>query len=58
MIQDTVKDLVAEFLKKGGRINSYYLQDLQRSKQTLVYLNGWYSGQNIRDAITKAFAGQ
>ena len=58
MLQDTVEEMVAEFLKMGGTIDSYYLRDIKRGKRTLVHLNGWYSGHNIREAITKAFAGQ
>lgn len=58
MSQNTLEDLINQFLKQGGKINSYYLQNSLRSKQTLVYLNGWFSGKNIRDAITKAFAAQ
>ena len=58
MVQKTVPELVEELLKRGGRVNRYYLQKNLGSKQALVYLNGWYSGQNIREAITKAFAAQ
>lgn len=53
-----IADLIALFLKKGGRIHKYYLQNPQKSRQTLVHLNGWFSGHNIREAILKALAGQ
>lgn len=50
------EDLIDEFLKKGGRINKYYLQDWNRSKPALVYFKGWFSGKNCREAILKALA--
>ncbi|MBI2103687.1 hypothetical protein HYT59_01640 [Candidatus Woesebacteria bacterium] len=53
-----IEELVAEFLKKGGRINKYYLSDLSRSRPSLVYLRGWYGGANIRIAINKALSAQ
>jgi len=46
--------LIDSFLKKGGKIDKYYLRDVNRGKRTLVYLNGWFSGQNIRSAIMKS----
>ena len=48
--------LIALFLKKGGRIDQYYLQAWNKNKHTLVYLNGWFGGKNIREALTKALA--
>lgn len=53
-----LREMTDKFYKLGGKINRYYLQNNLSSRQTLVYLNGWYSGQNIREAITKALAGQ
>jgi hypothetical protein len=44
------------FTKKGGRINKYYLQDWNKNKHTLIYLNGWFGGKNIREALIKALA--
>jgi hypothetical protein len=41
-------------IKKGGRIDKYYLRDWNKNKTTLVYLNGWFKGKNIREAIMKA----
>jgi len=41
-------------LEKGGRIDKYYLQRWNKNKHTLVYLNGWFSGKNIREAILNA----
>jgi len=58
MINESVEQLLAKFFKQGGKIDDYYLRNDRRSKHTLVHLNGWFSGKNIRDAITKAFAGQ
>jgi len=46
--------LVAILLKKGGRINKYYLQEWNKNKHALVYLHGWFSGKNIREALIKA----
>jgi len=47
-------DLITSFIKKGGKINKYYLQDISRNKPSLVYLKGWFRGKNIKEAITKA----
>ena len=52
----SIDELIAIFLKKGGRINSYYLQGNNQSKHTLIYLKGWFAGKNIREALTKALA--
>jgi len=46
--------LVDKFLKRGGRIDKYYLQSWNRNKKALVYLNGWFGGKNIREALIKA----
>jgi hypothetical protein len=51
----SLSELVDTFLQKGGRIDKYYLRDINRGKRSLVYLHGWFSGQNIRAAILKAF---
>jgi hypothetical protein len=48
--------LISIFLKKGGRIDKYYLQEWNRNKHTLIYLKGWFGGKNIREALTKALA--
>ncbi|MBI2009781.1 MAG: hypothetical protein HYS86_01245 [Candidatus Chisholmbacteria bacterium] len=58
MLQETIEELLARFLKSGGKIDKYYLRRDKQTKQTLVHLNGWFSGKNIREAITKAFAGK
>lgn len=50
----SIDDLLNTFFKRGGKIDKYYLQDWNRNKRTLVYLNGWYSGKNIRAALMKA----
>jgi len=49
-------DLIAIFLKRGGRINEYYLQGWNRNKHTILYLNGWFAGKTIREALLKALA--
>jgi hypothetical protein len=53
-----IEDLVDEFLDRGGKINKCYLSDLGRSRPALVYMKGWYSGSNLRTAITRALADQ
>jgi len=55
--KDTTENLIAIFLEKGGRINNFYLQKIKRNP-SLVHLNGWFSGRNIREAILKALADQ
>ena len=52
--EKTLDDLIARFVKKGGKIDGYYLRNTNRGKRTLVYLHGWFSGQNVRSAIMKA----
>jgi len=48
--------LISFFLKKGGRIDNYYLQQWNRNKHVILYLNGWFAGKNIREAILKALS--
>jgi len=50
-----LNELIKTFLQKGGNIDRYYLRNVNRSRRTLVHLDGWFSGQNIRSAIMKAF---
>jgi len=52
--EKTLDELIQFFLGKGGKIDHYYLRNTNRGKRTLVYLHGWFSGQNIRSAIMKA----
>jgi len=54
---ETTDNLITVLLKKGGRINKFYLQKKKRNP-SLVYLNGWFSGRNIREAILKALEGR
>lgn len=54
---DTIDNLIVTFLEKGGRINKFYLQKKKRNP-SLVYLNGWFRGRNIREAILRALADQ
>jgi hypothetical protein len=51
-----VEKLVAELVGKGGRVDKYYLQGWNKNKHALVFLNGWFSGKNIREALVKALA--
>jgi len=53
--KDTIDNLIVIFFNKGGRINEFYLQKKKRNP-TLVYLNGWFRGRNIREAISRALA--
>ncbi|MCJ7792857.1 MAG: hypothetical protein MUP45_02680, partial [Candidatus Marinimicrobia bacterium] len=55
--KETVDNLIVIFFNKGGRINEFYLQKRKRNP-TLVYLNGWFRGRNIREAISRALADQ
>lgn len=54
--KSSIDELIAIFLKKGGRIDKYYLQDWHRSKHTILYLNGWFGGKNIKEALLRALA--
>jgi len=55
--KDTIDNLIATFLEKGGRINKFYLRNRKKGP-SLVYLNGWYRGRNIREAVLRALADQ
>ena len=44
------------FEKKGGKINKYYLQEWNKNKHAVIYLNGWFAGKNMREALIKALA--
>jgi hypothetical protein len=48
--------LVENLRKKGGHVNKYYLQEWNKNKHAVVFLNGWFAGKNIREAITKALS--
>jgi len=50
--------LILQFKASGGRVDKYYLQSWNRNKQALVYLKGWFSGKNIREALIKALSDQ
>ncbi|MBX4205691.1 hypothetical protein KW795_00665 [Candidatus Microgenomates bacterium] len=52
----TIKQLVKLLSQKGGRIDKYYLQDWNKNKHTLVYLNEWFAGKNVREALVKALS--
>ena len=56
--KQTIEDLLAQFRQAGGTIDRYYLRTDRSSKKTLVNLNGWYSGKNIREAVTRALLSQ
>jgi hypothetical protein len=40
--------------KKGGHVDKYYLREWNKNKHAIVFLNGWFSGKNIREALLKA----
>jgi len=54
--KSSIDELVAVVIKRGGHIDKYYLQECNKNKHTIVYLNGWFGGKNIREALTKALA--
>jgi hypothetical protein len=54
----TLEELVSLFQEKGGKINNFYLHSSVRTKRTLVHLNGWHSGLNMREAIIKALGSE
>ena len=56
MVNETIDEVVEDFIQKGGRINPYYLTK-PKSKPALVFYKRWYRGRNIREAITRALAG-
>lgn len=54
--KSSLEELVKKFLEKGGRVNKYYLRDWNKNKRAIVYLNGWFGGKNIREALSNALA--
>ena len=50
-----VSEEIDNFLKKGGRINKYYLNNPRRNP-VLVFYKRWYRGRNIREAIKRALS--
>lgn len=46
--------MVQTLLQQGGRVDKFYLHDWNKNKSALVYLNGWFKGKNIREALVKA----
>ena len=54
--KNPLEEIIKEFVKKGGKINSYYLKNPKKSP-TLVFYKKWYRGRNIKEAITRALAG-
>ncbi len=54
--KDTTDNLIVNFLKKGGHIDKFYLQN-RKKNPSLVFLNGWFRGHNIREAILRALEG-
>jgi len=43
-------------VKRGGHVNSYYLKETNKNKHAIVFLDTWFSGRNIREALTKALS--
>lgn len=56
MENETLDEVIKDFIQKGGRINSYYLTR-PKSRPTLVFYKRWYKGRNIREAIRRALSG-
>lgn len=52
----TVAELVETFLQRGGHVDKYYLREANKSKHAILFLHGWYAGNNIREALMKALA--
>lgn len=52
-----LKVLIKNFIKKGGKINKYYLANPKKGP-SLVFYKRWYRGKNVQDAITRALASQ
>lgn len=52
----TFELLLQEFLDKGGTVNRFYLRANKRNSRSVVHLNGWHSGKNVREAMEKALA--
>jgi hypothetical protein len=52
----SIKELVENVLKRGGHVNKYYLQECNKNKHAVVFLKDWFSGKNIREALTKALS--
>jgi len=54
--QTPVNELITLFLAKGGHIDKYYLETCNQNRHTTLFLNGWFGGKNIREALQKALA--
>lgn len=54
--QTPVSELIEQFIKKGGHIDKYYLEACNQNRHTTLFLNGWFGGKNIREALQKALA--
>ena len=52
----SLNKLVEALLKRGGHVNKYYLTDLNKNKHAVVFLDSWFGGKNIREALIKALA--
>ena len=51
------REEIDKFLKRGGRINKYYLNN-PRQNPVLVFYKRWYRGRNILEAIKRALSAQ
>jgi len=51
-----LEKLVETLQQKGGHVDKYYLEGLNRNKHAIVFLKSWFSGKNIREALLKALA--
>jgi hypothetical protein len=52
----SLKELIEIFVKKGGKVNKYYLSEVNQRKHTTVFLKEWFSGKNLREAIVRALS--
>ena len=50
----SLDELVETLLKRGGHVNKYYLDNSNKNKHAIVFLDRWFSGKNIREALLKA----
>ncbi|MBI4130442.1 hypothetical protein HY468_03950 [Candidatus Roizmanbacteria bacterium] len=53
----SLEELIEIVTRKGGRINSFYLQNPKKGP-SLVFYKQWYRGKNLRDALVRALAGE
>ncbi len=52
----SLEKLVEILQQKGGHVDKYYLESLNKNKHAVVFLKNWFGGKNIREALLKALA--